>query len=143
MVEVSTYRVDVVREGDDWVAHWDGRSTFASSLRALDKAVREVIVLAEGLPDEAAASLTLDLTYGLDESIMDGVAWAATRRAAADEAADKAARATAVAVWDLRHGAGLSQRDVGVILGLSHQRVAQIEAARRIQLGIDWADLDD
>ena len=53
-IEQPTYRVMATREDDAWLAdvpELPGAHTFARTLPALDKAVREVIVLAADLPD--------------------------------------------------------------------------------------------
>jgi predicted RNase H-like HicB family nuclease len=60
---VTVYRVVVTREGDNWLAEvpeLQGAHTFARSLGALDQYVREVIVLAADLPDEAMPGLELE-----------------------------------------------------------------------------------
>ncbi|MDQ2874318.1 MAG: hypothetical protein M3Y33_05715 [Actinomycetota bacterium] len=57
------YRVVVTREDGHWLAdvpELDGAHTYARSFPALDRAVREVVVLAAGLPDEAMPGLALD-----------------------------------------------------------------------------------
>jgi DNA-directed RNA polymerase specialized sigma24 family protein len=125
---VSRYTVYVNREEGQWVATWDGRSTFASTIRALDQAAREVIVLAQDLPDEAAAGLDIDLVV-IDEQATTTALYAARdarlnlRHAAAD-----AERRTAAAVRALL-GDGVSTRDAAFLLGISHQRVSQIASA--------------
>ena len=60
------YRVIVTSEDGQWLADVPalaGAHTFASTLPALERHVREVIVLAEGLPQDAADSITLDLEF--------------------------------------------------------------------------------
>ena len=59
----SGYGVLVTREDGHWLADVPalaGAHTYARSLPALDQAVREVIVLAADLPDEAMPGLVLD-----------------------------------------------------------------------------------
>lgn len=58
MVAMSqrTFRVVVTREDGQWLADVPGLTgahTYARSLPSLDQAVREVVVLAADLPDEA------------------------------------------------------------------------------------------
>jgi hypothetical protein len=64
MAAVSeTYRVVVTRENGHWLADvpaLQGAHTYARSLPALDQAVREVVVLAADLPDEAMPGLVLE-----------------------------------------------------------------------------------
>ena len=55
----DTYRVVVTREDGHWLADvpsLEGAHTYARSLPTLDQAVREVVVLAADLPDEAMPS---------------------------------------------------------------------------------------
>ena len=57
------YQVVVTREDSHWLAdvpELQGAHTYARSLPTLDQAVREVIVLAADLPDEAMPELILD-----------------------------------------------------------------------------------
>jgi predicted RNase H-like HicB family nuclease len=59
----NTYRVVVTHEDGRWLAEVPalaGAHTYARSLPALGQAVREVIVLAADLPDEAMPGLVLD-----------------------------------------------------------------------------------
>lgn len=59
----DTYRVVVAREDGRWLADVPalaGAHTYARSLPALDQAIREVVVLAADLPDEAMPGLVLD-----------------------------------------------------------------------------------
>jgi hypothetical protein len=55
-VKSGTYRVIITREDGLWLADvpsLQGAHTYARSLPALDQAVREVVVLAADLPDDA------------------------------------------------------------------------------------------
>lgn len=50
---MTTYGVHVTREGHQWLAEvpgLEGTQTYAPNLTALDRYVREIIVLAEDLP---------------------------------------------------------------------------------------------
>ncbi len=62
------YRVVITREDGHWLAEvpsLKGAHTFARSLPALDQAVREVVVLAADLPDEAIRGLALEPEHTL------------------------------------------------------------------------------
>ena len=68
------YRVVVTREDGHWLADMpelDGAHTYARSLPALDHAIREVVVLAAGLPDEAMSSLALEYDYRTGDPELD------------------------------------------------------------------------
>lgn len=65
MGHVTSYHVHVTREGDQWLAdvpELEGSQTYASSLTALDRYIREVIVLGADLPDDAMNELALTWT---------------------------------------------------------------------------------
>ncbi len=126
----DTYRVVVTREGGHWLADvpsLEGAHTFARSLPTLDQAVREVVVLAAGLPDEAMAVLVLDYEYHTGDASLDVSAQEVRRlRREADELAATAATRTGRAAELVARG--LSVRDVAALLGISPQRVSQLTA---------------
>ena len=122
------YRVTVTRERDAWLADVrdvPGAHTFARSLSALQRSVREVIVLMTDRPDDALDDFDLDIWYEIGDS---SAAVAAARRARAE--ADHAERASAEAIRQAvaELPASLSVRDVAALLGVSYQRVAQVRA---------------
>src|SRR6266542_298013 len=126
-----TFRVVVTREDDQWLAEvpeLQGAHTYARSLPSLDQAVREVVVLAADLPDEAMPELVLDYDYHTGDPELDTTALEVRRLR--QEANELAAVATArtgevaarLVAW------GLSVRDVASLLGISPQRVSQLTA---------------
>jgi len=124
----GVYWVNVTRERDAWLADVPdvpGAHTFARSLSALQRSVREVIVLMTDRPDDALDDFDLDVRYEIDDS---SAAVAAARRARVE--AEQAERASAEAIRHAVAGlpASLSVRDVAALLGVSHQRVAQVRA---------------
>jgi len=130
-VSERAYEVVVTREDGHWLAdvpELAGAHTYARSLPALDQAVREVIVLAADLPDEAMPGLSLDFDYRTGDSELDATALEVRRlRRQSDElAATAAARTGQVAAQLVARG--LSVRDVGALLGISPQRVSQLTA---------------
>ena len=127
----QAYEVVVTREGGHWLADvpgLQGAHTYARSLPALDQAVREVIVLAADLPDEAMPDLTLEYVYNTGDPELDTTTLEVRRlRSQADElAATAAARTGQVAAQLVARG--LSVRDVASLLGISPQRVSQLTA---------------
>ncbi|WP_328522861.1 type II toxin-antitoxin system HicB family antitoxin [Kribbella sp. NBC_00359] len=132
---MTTYHVHVTREGDQWLAdvpELDGASTYASNLTALDRYVREVVVLAADLPDSAMPDLQLDWSYNIggDQLVEEANALRAERAALAarEEKLEQATRALASKLTSVR---GFSVRDTGPLLGISHQRVSQITPAEK------------
>jgi DNA-binding NarL/FixJ family response regulator len=125
------YRVVVTREDRHWLAdvlELQGAHTHARSLPTLDQAVREVIVLAADLPDQAMPGLVIDYDYHTGDPELDNTAVEVRRlRHQADELATSAAARTEQAVAKLV-ARGLSVRDVAALLGISPQRVSQLTA---------------
>ncbi len=73
----EAYRVVVTREDGHWLADvpgLQGAHTYARSLPALDQAVREVVVLAADLPDEAMPGLVLEYDYHTGDEDLDATA---------------------------------------------------------------------
>jgi hypothetical protein len=65
----------VTRDGDGWMADvpaLPGTHTWAKTLRALDRNIREVIGMAEDLPGSAEADLVLDIDYRTGDPDLDG-----------------------------------------------------------------------
>ena len=125
------YGVVVTREDGHWLAdvpELAGAHSYARSLPALDRAVRELIVLAADLPDEAMPGLVLDYRYDTGDPDLDATALEVRRlRRQADElAAAVTARTGEVAAQLVARG--LSVRDVAALLGISPQRVSQLTA---------------
>jgi hypothetical protein len=125
------YRVVVTREDPHWLAdvpELQGAHTYARSLPTLDQAVREVIVLAADLPDEAMPELVLDYDYHTGDPELDTTALEVRRlRQQADELAATATARTGQAAARLV-ARGLSVRDAAALLGVSPQRVSQLTA---------------
>ena len=130
-VSERTYRVVVTREDGHWLAdvpELQGAHTYARSLPSLDQAVREVIVLAADLPDEAMPDLVFDYDYHTGDPELDTTALEVRRlRREADELASTAAVRTGQVAAQLV-ARGLSVRDVASLLGISPQRVSQLTA---------------
>jgi hypothetical protein len=125
-VSSGTYRLVITRENGQWLADvpsLEGAHTYARSLPALDQAVREVVVLAADLPDEAMPGLVLEYDYRTGDAGLDRTAREVRqlRRQADELAAIAAVRTGEVAVELLARG--LSVRDVAALLGISPQRV--------------------
>lgn len=130
-VSDQSYRVVVTREDSNWLAdvpELQGAHTYARSLPTLDQAVREVIVLAADLPDQAMPELVIDYDYHTGDPELDTTAMEVRRlRRQADELAAAATARTEQAAIRLV-ARGLSVRDVAALLGISPQRVSQLTA---------------
>jgi DNA-directed RNA polymerase specialized sigma24 family protein len=130
-VAAVIYRVVVSREDGNWLADvpgLEGAHTYARRLPALNQAVREVVVLAAGLPDEDMPGLSLNFDYHTGDPELDTTALEVRRlRREADELAVAATARTSHAVAQLA-ARGLSVRDIAALLGISPQRVSQLTA---------------
>jgi hypothetical protein len=126
-----TYQVTVSREAGQWLAdvpELQGAHTYARSLPTLDQAVREVIVLAADLPDEAMPELVIDYDYHTGDPELDTAAAEVRRlRQQAEELSVTAATRTGQAAAKLV-AKGLSVRDAAALLGVSPQRISQLTA---------------
>jgi DNA-binding NarL/FixJ family response regulator len=90
--------------------------------------VREVIVLAADLPDEAMPELVIDYDYHTGDPELDASAVEVRRlRQQANELAATATAQTEQAAIRLV-ARGLSVRDAAALLGISPQRVSQLTA---------------
>ncbi|MGH3327873.1 MAG: hypothetical protein ACRDPT_08800 [Streptomycetales bacterium] len=124
------YRVVVTRDEGAWLAdvpELEGTHTWARNLPALDRYVREVIVLAADLSDGAMGDLQLDYEYSTGDKTLDAET-AALRALRAELAA--AERRTEGMVRKLRDR-GFSVRDTAVLTGISYQRVSQLRPTQR------------
>jgi len=68
------YHVGATRDGDGWMADvpaLPGAHTWAKTLRALDRNVREVIGMVEDLPRSAEAALDLEMDYHTGDPVLD------------------------------------------------------------------------
>ena len=130
-VSDHSYRVIVTREDSHWLAdvpELQGAHTYARSLPTLDQAVREVIVLAADLPDQVMPELLIDYDYHTGDPELDTTAVEVRRlRRQADELAAAATARTEQAAIRLV-ASGLSVRDAAAMLGISPQRVSQLNA---------------
>lgn len=127
----GTYRVIITREDGHWLADvpsLPGAHTYARSLQALDQAVREVVVLAADLPDEAMPGIVLEFEYHTGDARLDATTREVRQlRRQADEIAAAATARTSEAAAELV-ARGMSVRDVAALLGISPQRVSQLTA---------------
>jgi predicted RNase H-like HicB family nuclease len=122
------YHVVVTRDGDGWMADvpvLPGTHTWAKTLRALDRSVREVIGLVEDLPRSAEAALDLEMDYRTGDPVLDE---RAGRLRALRREQERAAAEIASDTSELlrRFAAQLSVGDAAVLLGVSKGRISQL-----------------
>jgi DNA-directed RNA polymerase specialized sigma24 family protein len=117
--------------GDGWwalIVEDAGGHPAATQCRRLDQAEAVVAdllaTLLGGNPDEFA----VEVVPVLDNELRTEVAEARAKRTRAEDASTSAVEASRKAARDLALR-GLSQRDIAVLLGLTHQRVSQLLAS--------------
>lgn len=133
MAAMTIYTVNVTRDEGAWQADVKGLAgahTYARTLTALNQYVREVIVLAADLPDEAMNDLELIFRYDVADVVVNDAAQVGRRRDNLDAARDRLADETHASVERLLD-AGYSMRDVATLVGLTPARVSQLHTQRR------------
>jgi hypothetical protein len=124
-----TYTVTVTHEDGWWLASVNGLAgahTEARTLGTLDTYVREVIVLATDLPDQAMPDL--DITYEFDQPPLETAARIAVRRRRLEQAHARVVAELAELARELV-AAGYSTRDAAAVLGVTPGRISQITGA--------------
>lgn len=126
MSSEQTRRVEAVRSGDWWaitVPELGGIFTQAKRLDQVESRAREAIAMMLDIDETAVGHLEICVEPPTSASaLIDALETALT---AATEAEAKAARIRREAALLLR-AEGLPLRDVGHLIGLSHQRVHQL-----------------
>lgn len=124
----TTYGVTVVRHGRWWaigVPELPGVHSQARRLDQVDAMAREAIALLLGVAEDS-----FDLAIHPDLASLGGlqasIEAALEAREAAELAQDRASSTTRHAVGEIRRS-GYTSRDAGALLGLSNQRISQIE----------------
>lgn len=130
--ETRTYRVVVTREGGQWLADVEGvpgAHTYARALPTLLRYVREMIVLGEDLPDDAADNLALELdVHTGDVDVDELAAHVRLLRAAVRSSTYELQEQTATTARRLV-AAGWSVRDAATVLDIAPQRVSQLTSS--------------
>ena len=121
---MKNYRVDVERDGRYWHIRVPavGRSTQARHLREIEPMARDLIAIMEDLP---ADSFRLDVRIKLPDAVRGELDRAAALREQAASSQREAAALTRRAARRM-HDDGLTLRDIGKLLDVSHQRAHQL-----------------
>jgi hypothetical protein len=123
---VRTYHAEVRRAGKYWAVYVRevDRWTQARHLRELEAMTEDLIELMGGAK---AGSFRVDYDIELPETVRGHLARAEELRSQSAKAQAEAAAAVRAAAREL-HDGGLTLRDVGQLLGISHQRAHQLVA---------------
>jgi predicted RNase H-like HicB family nuclease len=124
LVAMNTYRAIASRDGKYWLVHIPelGQYTQARSLGEVEPMARDLIALVAGIP---ADSFQFEWHTELSESVRHHLELA-------DKYADQAAWSQSEAANERRFAAremraeGMTVRDIGAALGISHQRAQQL-----------------
>jgi hypothetical protein len=121
---MDTYHAKVERDGRFWLIRVPevGRSTQARHLREVEEMARDLIAV---MRDVEPDSFHLVVSHRLPRSVQAHLDRAQKLREQSDIAKSRAAEESRAAVRELVD-AGLPLRDIGQLLGISHQRAAQL-----------------
>jgi len=120
-----SYRVDVIRSGQWWaieVPELPGVFSQVRRIDQVDEAVKEAIAMMTDA-DEADVSIDVEVESGTD---IEALLATLKQSSSAAEAAREQETADRRHVIEQLRSKGLPNRDVATLIGLSHQRVAQI-----------------
>ena len=122
----TTYTARCTREGKWWVVHVP-EIDHSTQARRLDQVPETVADLVSLFTDLDPADVTVHVTVAWPEALATLVAEVEAARADAEARAAAAADLRLALAADLTRE-GLSVRDIARVLGVSHQRVAQLLA---------------
>ncbi|MGP9722835.1 hypothetical protein ACT3SZ_02325 [Corynebacterium sp. AOP40-9SA-29] len=126
MENMTEYTATVSPDGTGWMVHVPDldRVTYAPHLRDVEGMAVDLIEIMTGA---GADEITLDIAWPA-EILVELQSLDSARRAAGE--AQENLTSTLRSTVSRLHERGTSYRDIGSLLGLSHQRVAQISAGR-------------
>jgi len=127
LVAVNTYQVDVERDGKYWLVRVPEvrRSTQARRLSEIDEMARDLIAI---MTNADPKSFALQVSIKLPSSVARHLEKSKKLRERAAQAQAEAAAEVRVAAREL-HDTGLPVREIGEVLGVSHQRAHQLISA--------------
>jgi predicted RNase H-like HicB family nuclease len=126
MTAKRTYTARVERSGQWWAISVPSIRGVHSQTRRLDHAEHMARDAIAGVLDIDPSQVEVTLDIHLPTAIRTVVQAARQARSEAERATDRATDETRHAVTTLVLEQGLSVRDVGALLSLSHQRVSQL-----------------
>ena len=131
MTADQSYRVEAVRSGNWWaitVPELDGVFSQARRLEQVEARAREAIALMLDVEEDDVAEL--DVVVVPPESVAAALREMQDSEATATATNERAARLRRQVAQQLRDD-GFPVRDIGRLVGISHQRVSQILAPTR------------
>lgn len=124
VVEVTTYRAQVSRDGKYWLVYIPeiDKYTQARNLGEIESMARDLISL---WLEVAPETIDIHPEIELPAAVQQHLQWADKYRAEAAQSQAEAAKEYRLAAVELK-SAGLTVRDIGKALGVSHQRAQQL-----------------
>jgi len=124
----QTFRAIAKRDGRWWFVHVPQEQGLYTQVRRLDQAeamIREVIGLMRDMPEDSFDVVVEPQMDSLGD-LQDTIEEALRARKTAEEAQEASSTAMRHAVREVR-SSGYSARDAGMLLGVSNQRISQLE----------------
>ncbi len=120
----QSFIVTVERGKTRWVLHCPELS-IVSQCRSLSEIEDEMVPIISDVAEIDENEIVLEISYQLPDDVLLHVEEAKVLEAEALEKQQRAAREKVAAIKALA-SKGITQRDIGRIMGLSHQRIAQL-----------------
>jgi hypothetical protein len=124
---MTTYHVEATRQGRWWALQCLELPSAFSQVTRLDKAAETIREAIAFVAQVAADSFEIEIIPKVPDSYTSEVRAAEQARALASSANRQAADHSRAAARALAK-AGFTLRDIGVVMGISHQRAAQLVA---------------
>ncbi|QKS17330.1 hypothetical protein HUN59_14915 [Curtobacterium sp. Csp2] len=128
MATRSTYDVHVHREGKFWAIDVPGIGfTQATRLTSVEETARDMVAMVKDV-DEASFDLNVEIVvpHNADDHVKQARALRAEAARIQAQAALESARSAAALKQD-----GLTYREIGLVLDVSHQRAQQLASSAR------------
>lgn len=126
MAMMKTFTSTARKDGRWWVVQCDQEPGALSQVARLDQArehQREAISFVTDIPE---SEIEVQVKPVLDDRIFDALTAVARKRSEASELGAEAAALAHKLAFSMQHDDGYSLRDIGFVLGVSHQRAKQI-----------------
>ncbi|WP_288816884.1 hypothetical protein [uncultured Varibaculum sp.] len=129
MANKMIYTVQISREGDEWLAtclDYPEAIDYAKNLSALEKGIKDAIILAADLPEDSQIQVQMTPDKNLPNSLGQALELRQQRNHLQNEQAKLQTRTREVA--SLLGNDGYSIRDSATALGISPGRISQLSA---------------
>lgn len=128
---MKTYKVVAERSGGWWALEVPELPGVFSQVRRLDQAEAMASDAIAAMLDVDPGAFAVEVAPHLDEATNEALQKLERARAALADAQARASAAASEAVTVLTERDGLTMRDAGRVMGVSHQRIAQLVGSPR------------